>query len=143
MLWIVRHTFLLKECLPINKNTMNRWTKSYIFPFPKKGDLRIAKNYHGISLTSIAAKIYNTLLLNHAEPEIKKILRKNQNGFHRNWSTTSQNLIIHQILEGVRAKNYEATLLFVDFPKAFDSIHRWKMEQILLATRMMHYKTWK
>ncbi len=31
------------------------------------------------------------------------------------------------------AKNLQATLLFVDFTKAFDSIHRGKMEQILLA----------
>ena len=31
------------------------------------------------------------------------------------------------------AKNLEATILFVDFTKAFDSIHRGKMEQILLA----------
>ena len=30
-------------------------------------------------------------------------------------------------------KNLEATILFVDFSKAFDSIHRGKMEQILLA----------
>ena len=34
---------------------------------------------------------------------------------------------------GVRAKNLQATLIFVDFTKAFDSIHRGKMEQILLA----------
>ena len=33
----------------------------------------------------------------------------------------------------LRAKNLQATLLFVDFTKAFDSIHRGKMEQILLA----------
>ena len=46
---------------------------------------------------------------------------------------TSQILTIHRILEGVRAKNLQATLLFVDFTKAFDSIHRGKMEQILLA----------
>ena len=48
-------------------------------------------------------------------------------------STTSQILTIRRILEGVRAKNLQATLLFVDFTKAFDSIHRGKMEQILLA----------
>ena len=40
---------------------------------------------------------------------------------------------ICRILEGVRAKNLQATLIFVDFTKAFDSIHRGKMEQILLA----------
>ncbi len=33
----------------------------------------------------------------------------------------------------VHVKNFVATLLFVDFSKAFDSIHRGKMEQILLA----------
>ena len=51
----------------------------------------------------------------------------------KNRSTTSQILTIRRILEGVRAKNILATLLFVDFTKAFDSIHRGKMEQILLA----------
>ena len=42
-------------------------------------------------------------------------------------------LTIRRILEGVRAKNLEATMLFVDFSQAFDSIHRGKMEQIILA----------
>ena len=107
--------------------------KGCILPFHKKGDLGLAKNYRGITLTSIAAKIYNALLRNCIEPKIDNILRKNQNGFPRNRSTTSQILTIHRILEGVRAKNLQATLIFVDFTKAFDSIHRGKMEQILLA----------
>ena len=36
-------------------------------------------------------------------------------------------------MEDVCAKNFKAALLFVDFSKAFDSIHRAKMEQIPLA----------
>ena len=64
------------------------------------------------------------------QPKKKK---QKQNGFRRNRSTTSQILTIRRILEGVRAKNLQATLIFVDFTKAFDSIHRGKMEQILLA----------
>ena len=107
--------------------------KGCILPFPKKGDLGLAENYRGITLTPIAAKIYNALLRNRIEPKIDNILRKNQNGFRRNRSTTSQILTIRRILEGVRAKNLQATLIFVDFTKAFDSIHRGKMEQILLA----------
>ena len=107
--------------------------KVCILPFPKKGDIGFAKNYRGITLTSIAAKIYNALLRNRIEPKIDNILRKNQNGFRRNRSTTSQILTIRRILDGVRAKNIQVTLLFVDFTKAFDSIHRGKMEQILLA----------
>ena len=73
------------------------------------------------------------LLHNCIEHKIDNILRKNQNGFRRNRSTMSQILTICQILEGVHTKNLEATILFVNFTKAFDSIHRGKMEQILLA----------
>ena len=58
---------------------------------------------------------------------------KNQNDFRRNRSTTSKILTIRRILEDVRAKNLQATILFVDFTKAFDSIHRGRMEQIILA----------
>ena len=107
--------------------------KTCSLPFPKKGDLGLTKNYRGITLTSIAAKFYNVLLRNCIEPKIDNILRKNQNGFRRNRSTTSQILTIRRILEGVRAKKIQATLLFVDFTKAFDSIHRGEMEQIHLA----------
>ena len=41
--------------------------------------------------------------------------------------------VLQCILEGVRTKNLQATILFVDFAKAFDSIQRGKIEQILLA----------
>ena len=125
---------LLRHCNAVyNQNPIDRWMKGWILPFPKKGDLGLAKNYRGITLTSIAAKIYNAQLRNRIEPKIDNILRKNQNGFRRNRSTTSQILTIRRILEGLRAKNLQATLLFVDFTKAFHSIHRGKMEQILLA----------
>ena len=82
----------------------------------------VEQNYRGITLTSIAAKIYNALLRNRIQPKIDNILRKNQNG-----------LTIRRILEGMRAKNLQTTISFVDFTKAFDSIHRGKMEKILLA----------
>ena len=125
---------LLRHCNAVyNQNPIDRWTKGCILPFPQKVDLGLAKNYRGITLPSIATKIYNALLRNRIVPQIDKILRKNQNVFRRNRSTTSQILTIRRILEGVRAKNLQATLLFVDFTKAFDSIHRGKMEQILLA----------
>ena len=50
--------------------------KGCILPFPKKGDLGLAKNYRGITLTSIAAKIYNALLRNRIEPKIDNNLEK-------------------------------------------------------------------
>ena len=100
--------------------------KGCILSFPKKGDLGLAKNYRGITLTSIAAKIYNALLRNRIELKIDNILRKTQNGFRGNRSTTSQILIIRRILEDVRAKKLTGDI-------ALDSIYRGKMEQILPA----------
>ena len=126
---------LLWHCNVVyNQNTKDRWIKECILPFPKMGDLGIAKNYQGITLTSIVAKIYHALLCECIEPKIERILRKNQNGFWRNWFMTSQILTIHRILEGEHAKTnnpaLEAAILFVNF-EAFDSIYRGKMEQIL------------
>ena len=71
---------LLQHCNVVyNQNTIDKWTKECILSFPKKGDLGLAKNYRGITLTSIAAMIYNALLRNGIEPKIEKILWKNQN----------------------------------------------------------------
>ena len=59
---------------------------------------------------------------------------------------TSQIFTIHRILEGVRAKNLEAKILFADFTKVFDSIHWEKIEQVLLAfvaAIMMLYRNTK
>ena len=75
--------------------------KGCILPFPKKSDLGLAKNYRGITLMPIAAKKYNARLRKCIGPKIDNILRKNENGFRKNRSTTSQ---ILQILEGVREK---------------------------------------
>ena len=58
----------------INQNTIERWTKACILPVPEKGFLAIIKNYRGITLTSIARKVYKALLLNRIELEIEKIL---------------------------------------------------------------------
>ena len=62
---------------------IHKWTENCVLPFPKKGDLGLASNYRGITLTSIAAKIYNALLLNRIQPEVDKILQRDQNGFRK------------------------------------------------------------
>ena len=79
--------------------------KPFVFPVSFFGQHhnRATKNYRGITLT--AAKVYSALLLICMKPEIEKILRKNQNSFGRNQSTTLQILTIHQIIKGVPAKN--------------------------------------
>lgn len=107
------------------------WLTGGIIPVPKKGDLTSASNYRGITLLPIAAKIYNKLILNRIVPILDPLLRKNQNGFRKGRGTLSQILSIRRILEEMRKLNKNVTICFVDFKKAFDSISREKMFQIL------------
>ena len=109
---------LLRHCNAVyNQNPIDIWMKGCILPFSKKGDLGLVKNYRGITLTSIAAKIYNAVLCNCIEPKIDNILRKNQNGFRRNRSMTSQILTIPRILEGVCAKTYRQQYYLSTLPR--------------------------
>ena len=73
------------------------------------------------------------MILNRIPPALDDKLRPNQNGFRPKRSTTAQILALRRIIEGIRSKNLKATLLFIDFKKAFDSVHRGKMIKILAA----------
>ena len=83
--------------------------------------------YRGISLICIVAKIYNRLILNRIRSVIDLKLRINQNGFRPDRSTVAQILTLRRIIEGVKANHLPAVITFIDFKKAFDSIHRAKM----------------
>ena len=109
------------------------WSHMNIIPVPKSGDLSKTDNYRGISLTCIIAKIYNRMILNRIRSEIDIRLRNNQNGFRPKRTTVAQILALRRIIEGVQGNNLTAILTFIDFKKAFDSIHRGKMMQILKA----------
>ncbi len=117
----------------LNGDKPEFWSTSGIVPVPKKGDLSNPTNYRGISLTPIAAKIYNKMILNRIRPYIDPMLRPNQNGFRKGRGTISQILTIRRIIEGVKAKNLKAILTFIDFKKAFDSVDRSKLMEILSA----------
>ena len=48
-------------------------------------------------------------------------------------TTVAQILALRRIIEEVKKNNLPAVLTFIDFKKAFDSIHRIKMMKILKA----------
>ena len=73
------------------------------------------------------------MILNRIRPEVEKILRINKNGFRPGRSTTSHILTLRRVIEGVKARNLTAVMTFVDFKKAFDTVHRGTMMAILRA----------
>ena len=69
-----------------------------------------SESQRDITITAIAAKVYNALLFNIITPEIvEKIIGKNQNGFRKNRPTTSH------IIEGVRAKRNQGNTIVCRF----------------------------
>ena len=119
----------------ISDHPSKYWADSLLFNFYDLADLIVSSGWQSIF---VASRVYNALVLSCIWPKVEKILKKNQNGFQRNHSTTLQILTLHQIIKGVRAKYLEAILLFVGFCKVFDSIHRRKMEQMWIAYRLVH-----
>ena len=88
-------------------------------------------NFRGISLMSIAAKVFNRVILNRIYDEISKILRPFRAGFRKKKSCTEQIHIIRRIIEQYHQKNKPIVMTFIDFKKAFDSIDREIMWKIL------------
>ena len=80
---------------------------------------------------AIAAKLYNKIILNRLVPFIEPLLRKNQNSLRRGRSTLSQILCLRRIIEESKLSNRDLALVFFDFSKAFDSVDRNKLFEIL------------
>ena len=94
-----------------------QWSDSDLKPLPKSGDLSTTETYRGISLSVIAAKLVNKMLLNRIRPEIDEHLRPNQNGFRPGRSTLAHILALRRLIEGVKSHNLKAVLVLIDFKK--------------------------
>ena len=79
----------------------NQWFTCHIIPIPKSGNLKEVDNYRGISLSAIALKITDKMILRRIQPIISSILRNNQNGFRPGKSTTTHILALRRLIEGV------------------------------------------
>jgi hypothetical protein len=120
-------------CCIWNKEELpQQWKESIIVPIYKKGDKTDCNNYRGISLLSTAYKILSNIFLAWLTPYVNEIIGDHQCGFCRNRSTMNQIFYIRQILEKKWEYNGTVHRLFIDFKKAYDSIKREVLYNILL-----------
>ena len=107
------------------------WRHGVIIKLPKKGNLSDFGNWRGITLLSIPGKVLNTVILNRLKVDVDKQLREEQGGFRNNRSCTEQILTLRNIMEQCAEHQKSLHINFIDFKKAFDSIHRPSMWHII------------
>jgi hypothetical protein len=105
---------------------------SIVIPIHKKGDKTECSNYRGISLLPTSYKILYNILLSRLIPHADEIVGGHQCGFRRNRSMTDQIFYIHHILEKKWEYNGTVHQLFIDFKKAYDSVRREALYNILV-----------
>jgi len=120
------HCAIFKICQKIWKDERvpTSWNEAIIIPLHKKGDKTICENYRGISLLNSAYKIFSNILLNRLEPYVEENLGEYQCGFRKGRSTIEQLSVIGQIIEKKYEYRQKIWQLFIDFKKAYDSVHR-------------------
>ena len=107
------------------------WKKGKIITIPKKGDTSRCDNWRGITLLSVPGKIFSKIIMNRLKEEIDKRLRKEQAGFRHGRSCTDQIFIIRNIIEQCNEWRRSIYVNFIDFEKAFDSLHQDTLWRIL------------
>jgi hypothetical protein len=107
------------------------WKDASIVTIFKKGDRTECGNYRGISLLSIASKIFARVLLNRLTTHVTpNVVPESQCGFRSNRSTVDMIFCLRQLQEKCIEQNRALYIVFVDFTKAFDTVGRtglWKL----------------
>jgi hypothetical protein len=109
-----------------------QWKESIVVPVYKKGDKTDCSNYRGISLLSTTYKILSNMFFSRLTRYAEEIIGDDQCGFRRNRSTTDHIFCIRQILEEKWEYNGAVHQLFVDFKKAYDSVRKEVLYNILI-----------
>ena len=99
------------------------WKDASIVTIYKKGDRTDFGNYRGISLLSIAGKIFARILLNRLSTHITpEVIPETQCGFRGSRSTVGMVFCLRQLQEKSIEHDRLLYMVFVDFIKAFDTV---------------------
>uniref|UniRef100_K7EZ57 Reverse transcriptase domain-containing protein n=1 Tax=Pelodiscus sinensis TaxID=13735 RepID=K7EZ57_PELSI len=126
-------TVCTEACIPED------WTKGVIIKIPKKGAHSDCNNWRGITLLSIPSKILAKISIGRISTAVNEMLRKEQAGFRKGRRCIEQIFALRNIIEQSAEWQRQLYVNFVDFEKAFDSVDRDRLWQILRAYGIPYY----
>ena len=110
------------------------WKANYLIPLPKSGDLSVCDRWRGLLLSSVPGKIFSRIINSRLQRHLEQhnILPEPQCGFRKTRGTTDMIFTLRMALELARSKSHPLYVLFVDLAKAYDSVSRSSLWDILL-----------
>ena len=108
------------------------WSKGLLVKLPKYGDLSQCGKWRGITLLSIPNKVLSKIILERMKDAIDNVLKDEQAGFRKKRSCADQIATLRIIVEQSIEWQSPLYTCFIDFEKAFDSVDRDSIWNILL-----------
>ena len=99
--------------------------------YKNKGSKADCGNYRGISLLSIAGKIFACIILNRLIAISEANLPEAQCGFRPGRSTVDMIFTVRQVQEKCLEQNLDLYSVFIDLTKAFDTVSREALLDVL------------
>ena len=109
------------------------WKSALMVPIHKKGSTLDPDNFRPISLSPVAGKVYVTVIHQRIRGLLNSQLLDSQNGFRPGRGTSEALFSMRKLQELARDFQSPVHAAFVDFRKAFDSVNRDVLWQLLLA----------
>jgi len=99
------------------------WTKAIIVPVYKgKGSRNECGNYRGISLLSIAGKVYGKIVTERVQQITECRISEEQGGFRKGRGCVDQIFSLRMTVEKMLTKGKKVYAAFMDLEKAYDRI---------------------
>ena len=112
-------------------------TTSLLSLIPKKGNLKLPKNYRGIQMLKLLACLYDRIITNRLKLWLP--LNNNQTAFQKGKSTLIHIFTLRVLIEIVKKKNATLYIASMDIEKAFDIVSRLLLLKKLIKLGIGHF----
>ena len=94
----------------------------YVVPIFKSGDRTLASNYRPVVILSALSKVFESLLLDGLDFELKQTIIPQQHGFRSGRSATTNLTLFHNYITPAFTEGAQVDCVLLDFAKAFDRV---------------------
>ena len=129
-LLLPRHA-LLMQCWRQHEIPHKMQDAKVVTLYKNKGGRGDCNNYRGISLLSVASKIFARVILKRLQRLEDRTLQETQSGFTTGRSTTDIVFTLRQLQEKCREQRKPLFITFADLTKVFDTVSRKSLYKVL------------